>query len=425
MERAILVGIRTDGQDAAAFDDALVELHRLAETAGAEVVYTVTQKRHQPDPAWYMGRGKAEEVARLAEEAEADLVIVDQELSPAQVRNLEAVIPCKVIDRTQLILDIFAQRARTKEGKLQVELAQLRYLLPRLAGKGRELSRLGGGIGTRGPGETKLEVDRRRIRRRIADLEDELAEVVRHRVLLRERRRRGGVFRVALVGYTNAGKSTLLNRLTRANVLAEDKLFATLDPTVRRLKLPSGHDAVLIDTVGFIQNLPTHLVAAFRATLEEVCDADLLLHVVDASHPNADRHIAVVRQVLADIGAAHLPELLVWNKIDLLPPHARLFVDHPDEIAISAYSDRDLERLWQRIDALRQRDFVTVRLRVPVSAGRLLASIHEHAVVRRWQLDESGSAYTLEASMDRQTARRLAQSGIFVHILDVEGNQHD
>lgn len=424
MERAILVGIRTSEQDAQAFDDALAELRRLAETAGAEVLHTVTQRRERPDPAWYMGRGKAEEVAHLAEAEEADLVIVDQELSPAQVRNLETVIPCKVIDRTQLILDIFSQRARTKEGKLQVELAQLRYLLPRLAGKGRDLSRLGGGIGTRGPGETKLEVDRRRIKRRIADLEDELAEVVRHRALLRARRRKDGVFRVALVGYTNAGKSTLLNRLTRAHVLAEDKLFATLDPTARRLRLPSGHDAVLIDTVGFIQNLPHHLVAAFRATLEEARDADLLLHIVDASHPSADRHIAVVRQVLADIGAAHLPELLVWNKIDRLAPHARLFPDAPDEIAISAFSDQDLERLRQRIDAARQRAFVTVRLRVPVSDGRLLADVHERAVVRRSQLDESGAFFTLEAAMDRQTARRLAQSGIPIAILDAEGNPH-
>ncbi|MBC7107137.1 MAG: GTPase HflX, partial [Firmicutes bacterium] len=309
----MLVGVRLPG-DAAA--DGLEELAGLADSAGAEVVGRVCQERHRPDPAFFVGRGKALALAEMARGLGADLVIFDHELSAAQARNLEDVMGVRVVDRTQVILDIFARRARTREGKLQVELAQLNYLLPRLTGAGTALSRLGGGIGTRGPGETKLETDRRRVRRRIYELRRQLEEVRRHRAVLRQARRERAYPLVALVGYTNAGKSTLFRALTGAEVPVEDKLFATLDPFVRRAELPEGGTVLLTDTVGFIRRLPHHLIAAFRATLEEVRAADLLLHVADARSPDLEEKIAAVGRVLEELGAADRPAILVYNKID-------------------------------------------------------------------------------------------------------------
>ncbi len=300
----------------------LDELVRLADTAQADVVATGVQFMDRPDPSWMIGRGKAEEIAQLAADVQVDLIIFNSELSPAQLNHLQELMPGKVIDRTRLILDIFAMRAKTKEGRLQVELAQLEYMLPRLSGRGWAMSRLGGGIGTRGPGEKKLETDRRAIRRRIRDLKRELDQVRRHRALHHARRRKMEMTQVALVGYTNAGKTTLLNRLTGAEPIAEDRLFATLDPASRFLRLPSKEQVLLTDTVGFIQVLPHELVAAFRSTLEQVTEADLLLHVVDASHPEADRQIQVVDKVLTDLGAGQIPIVTVLNKADFAPPKA-------------------------------------------------------------------------------------------------------
>ena len=376
-EKAILVGCGTKKQEWS-LRSTLEELKSLAETAQAVPVSQVLQFRDRIDPAWYIGRGKAEEIARMAEENEADLVIFDQELSPAQLRNLEELIPCKVIDRTQLILDIFAQRARTKEGKIQVELAQLKYLLPRLAGKGKAMSRLGGGIGTRGPGEKKLETDRRHIRRQISVLTKQLAEIKKHRKLHQERRKKNGIPQVALVGYTNAGKSTLLNQLTGAGVLSENRLFATLDPTSRQLVLPSGKEVILTDTVGFIRQLPHHLIAAFRSTLEQVKEADLLLHVVDASHPEAEEQVEAVEQVLADLNAADIPVLMVWNKADRLERELPEGWD-PDHLMISAFNEQDLDRLKARVEQALQQEMIIGQAEIPVMRGDWISLLHHKA----------------------------------------------
>jgi GTPase len=376
-EKAILVGCGTKKQEWS-LRSTLEELKSLAETAQAVPVSQVLQFRDRIDPAWYIGRGKAEEIARMVEENEADLVIFDQELSPAQLRNLEGLMPCKVIDRTQLILDIFAQRARTKEGKIQVELAQLKYLLPRLAGKGKEMSRLGGGIGTRGPGEKKLETDRRHIRRQISVLTKQLEEIKKHRRLHQERRKKNGIPQVALVGYTNAGKSTLLNQLTGAGVLSENRLFATLDPTSRQLVLPSGKEVILTDTVGFIRQLPHHLIAAFRSTLEQVKEADLLLHVVDASHPEAEEQVEAVEQVLADLNAADIPVLMVWNKADRLERELPEGWD-PEHLMISAFNEQDLDRLKARVEQALQQEMIIGQVEIPVMRGDWISLLHHKA----------------------------------------------
>ncbi len=315
-ERAVLVGLETPATEGQAAET-MRELSLLARTAGAQTLAEIVQKRPSPDSAFYVGKGKAEEIALVAAEASADLIIFDDELSPVQARNLEKVTGRRVVDRTALILDIFAGRARTREGKLQVELAQLTYLLPRLTGFGEQLSRLGGGIGTRGPGETKLETDRRAIRKKIGDLKREIAEIRKHRALHRQARMSVPVPVVTLVGYTNAGKSTLMNALTAADTFTGDKLFATLDPTTRKVELPGGRMFLLTDTVGFIRKLPHHLVAAFRATLEEVLAADLLLHVVDTPHPEAARQVVAVNMILRELKADKLPILTVYNKMDL------------------------------------------------------------------------------------------------------------
>ncbi|WP_089969916.1 GTPase HflX [Lihuaxuella thermophila] len=378
-EKAILVGC---GPSSHKWEirSSLEELERLAETSQADVLAKVIQFRDQIDPSWLIGRGKAEEIVQLAEEKAADLVIFDQELSPAQVRNLERLFPCKVIDRTQLILDIFAQRARTREGRLQVELAQLEYMLPRLAGRGKELSRLGGGIGTRGPGEKKLETDRRHIQRQIRVLKRELEEVKKHRQLHHQRRKKMDLIQVALVGYTNAGKSTLLNRLTGSEVYAENQLFATLDPTTRLLQLPSGKKVLLTDTVGFIRNLPHQLVAAFRSTLEQVTVADLLLHVVDASHPEAGEQMEAVEKVLKELGAAHLPILTVYNKADRTDLTPGRETDETS-IHISAFDDQDILRLKEKIEQVIFHEQIEGRAEIPVERGEWISALYRSAEI--------------------------------------------
>ena len=347
-ELAVLVALKLPKDSSWEVDESLIELEKLAVSAGAEAGARFVQPKESPAAATYIGRGKAEEIAELCYEKDIRLVVFDDELTPAQQRNLEELIPAKVLDRTQLILDIFAQRARTREGKLQVELAQLTYLLPRLVGKGKTLSRLGGGIGTRGPGETRLEVDRRRIRNRISNIKGSLKEVRKTRQLHRTERRSRGFPTSALVGYTNSGKSTLLNRLTDAHVTVANQLFSTLDPTVRKIALPDGQQSLLVDTVGFIRKIPHQLVAAFRATLEEVCEADLLLHVIDCSHPEMERQCGAVWQTLKELGAADKPMISVYNKIDRVPggeAYRRVLGREKDAVVLSALKGEGIEEL--------------------------------------------------------------------------------
>jgi GTP-binding protein HflX len=382
-QRALLVGTGVGARSAAEAQTSLDELALLTDTAGAEPVESVLQRRDHPDPATYIGSGKAEELRELADALDVDVVIFDDELTPAQQRNLEKLFARDVVDRVALILDIFAQHAHSQEGMVQVELAQLRYRMPRLRGRGLELSQQGGGIGTRGPGETQLEVDRRRIQRRITKLEHDLAQLARTRATQRKARRRRALPRVALVGYTNAGKSTLLNRLTRAHVLVEDRLFSTLDPTTRRLHLPGGETILCSDTVGFVRRLPHQLVEAFRSTLEEVAEADLLVHVVDGAAADAERQVEAVRGVLGEIGAGDVPELLVVNKSDVADPELvdSLLGAHPDAVVVSAVSGEGIEKLvdlvGQRLRALAR----IVELLVPYDRGDILAALHRDADV--------------------------------------------
>jgi GTP-binding protein HflX len=396
-EKAVLIGIELAGDDPEQTKFSFEELARLADTAGADVLGQVVQKRNKPDAATLLGKGKAEEIAAYCQELDANLLIVNRDLSSSQMRNLEEITGIRIIDRTQLILDIFARRARTREGRLQVELAQLNYLLPRLAGHGVAMSRLGGGIGTRGPGETKLEVDRRHIRKRIADLNEEIREVKKHRNLLRQGRKDMPIPLVALVGYTNAGKSTILKKLTGADVLVEDKLFATLDPTTRRVVLPNNEAILLTDTVGFIQNLPHHLVAAFRATLEEVVESDLLLHVVDASHPNAEKQIEAVDKVLASLGVSEKPFIMVYNKIDLLregdlPPAEK----GQQAVTLSAQKGWGFGDLLEAI----ARAFSSRRVRktffVPYHKSGVLPLLHEKGMVLHEEHGEKGITLDVE-----------------------------
>ena len=352
-ERAALVGLISGASRQLDPEHSLDELAGLASAAGAVVVLRVLQDRPKPDPATFLGSGKVEGLAAASDEVNADVVIFDNELSPAQLRNLEKALDRKVLDRTQLILDIFARRARTREGKLQVELAQLKYLLPRLVGSSAALSRLGGGIGTRGPGETKLETDRRRIRHRISMLSKDIDAVRRRRAQLRERRQKAAVPTVALVGYTNAGKTTLFNALTGGEAVASDALFVTLDPLVRRVRLPDRRELLVSDTVGFIERLPHSLVAAFRATLEEVASADLLLHVIDASDPDRERHMEAVRSVLQEVGAENVPSVDVFNKCDLLDAaeRQRLRALYPTGLCVSARTGEGRDELIAAMEA--------------------------------------------------------------------------
>ena len=382
-QRALLVGTGVGARNVADAEASLQELALLTDTAGADPMETVLQRRDRPDPATYVGAGKAEELHELAEALDIDVVVFDDELTPAQQRNLEKLLERDVVDRVALILDIFAQHATSQEGMVQVELAQYRYLLPRLRGRGSELSQQAGGIGTRrGPGETKLEIDRRRIQQRITKLEQDLKRLGKTRATQRKARRRNAVSTVALVGYTNAGKSTLLNRITAAGVLVEDRLFSTLDATTRRLRLPGGETVLCSDTVGFVRRLPHQLVEAFRSTLEEVVEADLLLHVVDGTAPDAEGQIDAVRTVLGEIGASEIPELLVVNKIDAadLARVAELMAIGGD-VAVSAATGDGIAELIAAIgDRLRSLGSV-VELLVPYERGDVLAALHREGNV--------------------------------------------
>ncbi len=367
------------GMDA---EESLAEFRELVLSAGGEIAAELMQRRPRPDPATLVGAGKVEEIAGVAASTEADLVLFDHDLSPTQLRNLEAALPCRVLDRTQLILDIFARHARTREGQLQVELAQLEYMLPRLTGRGKSMSQLGGGIGTRGPGETQLETDRRRIQRRIDQLKLDLDAVRRVRRQQRQRREAVPVPTVALVGYTNAGKSTLFNRLTGAQVLQSARMFATLDPKLRALELPSRRKVLLSDTVGFIRNLPHTLVTSFRATLEEVEQAEVLLHVRDASSTYGDEQKAQVEKVLAELEALRKPRIEVLNKVDLLSPHQCEGLEARGEVLVSARTGEGMDALLAAIDAALHSDpIVEAELRVPQNEGAVLAAIDAGMVV--------------------------------------------
>lgn len=394
-ERAILIGMEWGRNDSLwTVDDSLEELKQLADTAGATVIKKFIQKRPKPDPAFFIGRGKVQELALYAQQENIDLCIFDDELSPAQQRNIESVMGIRILDRTALILDIFAQRARTNEGKLQVELAQLQYTLPRIMGKGLMLSRLGGGIGTRGPGETKLEVDRRRIRDRIAFIKDQIEKVKAVRSLHRSKRKKNNVFEVSLVGYTNAGKSTLLNTLTNSDIYAKDQLFATLDPTTRQLTLPNKQEIIITDTVGFIQRLPHQLIAAFRSTLEVVTEADSLVHVIDVSHELYKEQAAAVHEVLKEIGAETKPVITVYNKIDKLPSDSKLadrLALEEDTVCISAAKKLNLEILQQMIETHLKSKAVEVTLCIPYAETAKAAKLHETANVLEQEYTENGA----------------------------------
>jgi len=399
LERVVLVGVAVDGSVEVA-ERSVDELRRLAETAGAEVVDAMVQRRPRPDASTFIGKGKARELAAAVKALGADTVVMDDELSPGQLRHLEELVDAKVIDRTALILDIFAQHATSREGKSQVELAQLNYLLPRLRGWGESLTRLGAGIGTRGPGETKMEVDRRRIRRRITRLRRNLADMARTRDVKRRSRERAGVPGVALVGYTNAGKSTLLNRLSGAGVLVEDKLFSTLDPTTRRLDLPGGRAATFTDTVGFIAKLPHDLVEAFKSTLEEVARADLVVHLVDAAQPDPDGQVAAVRAVLAEVGAADVPEVLVLNKVDLLDEvsRARLARQLPGAAAISAATGEGIDGLLATVATRLPRPPVDLEVLLPYDRGDLVDRAHREGAVLATEHVAEGTRVRLRAA---------------------------
>ncbi len=392
-QRAFLVGLARGAGDIAEAEISLDELALLTDTAGSEPVGAALVRKGSPDPGLFIGRGKAVELAEETTGLDVDVVVFDNELSPAQQRNLQQLFECDVVDRVALILDIFAQHATSREGMLQVELAQLRYRLPRLRGRGIELSRLGGGIGTRGPGETQLETDRRRIVDRIGKLERELGDLTRSRQTRSKSRRTSNVPIVAFVGYTNAGKSTLFNRLTDAGVLVEDRLFATVDSTVRRHELRGGTEILLSDTVGFVRRLPHQLIEAFRSTLEEVKDADLMIHLVDASDEHPDRQIESVRAVLADIGAHDVPEVLAANKVDIADPVAaeRLLRVHPGAVAVSALTGEGIERLSDTILERLADGSVEMELLVPYDAGDRLAELHRVGDVIKETHEEEGT----------------------------------
>lgn len=420
-QRAFLVGVELHGQDTLlSLEDSLEELSRLADTAGLEVVGETSQRLEHPNPETYVGSGKVEEIKALVEETLADIVVFDNELSPRHLRELEERLGnhIQVIDRTALILDIFAQHASTREGILQVELAQYEYRLPRLtrawthlarqAGGGGGRAGRAGGVGLRGPGETQLEVDRREIRRRIAVLKAELEKVRAHRMRYRAQRRRSEIPIISLVGYTNAGKSTLLNSLSNAGVYVADQLFATLDPVTRRVELPNGHRVLFTDTVGFIQKLPTQLIAAFRATLEEITEADLLIHIVDSSHPNALAQWRAVQQTLTEISASHIPVITAFNKIDLLSDAAELrslLLEIPDAVPISARKRTGLSDLLAMVETRLFETLLPIRVHIPYQQGQFIALFHEQGQVE--QVEHGRGGITIQGQIPGRLITRF------------------
>lgn len=407
-ERIVLAGVSLGRADPEATDASMDELARLVETAGADPVARVLQHRDSPDRATYVGKGKVMEIKTVSEALDADTVVFDNDLTPAQQGNLEEILKRSALDRTAVILDIFAQNASSPEGRAQVELAQLRYRLPRLRRSGRTFSQQAGGIGTRGPGETQLEVDRRRLMRRITRLESDLRRIRGNRSTQSKARKRTSNRAVAIVGYTNAGKSTLLNHLTDAGVLVEDRLFATLDATTRRLQLPGGEAVFLSDTVGFIRKLPHQLVEAFKSTLDVAVDADLLVHVVDASDPDPEGCIAAVRIVLDEIGADRVPELFVFNKADLAPAAAARLVDRePGSVAISAETGEGMDDLLAMVGRRLRRQTIVVGLLVPYARGDVLAMAHREGEVL--EVEEAVDGWVVQVRVDEGSAGRLAE----------------
>ncbi len=401
ISRALLISVDSGEYDAEA---SLEELFELVKSAGAEPELSVMQKLDRPESATYLGSGKLKEIAQICDEREIDIIVADSELSPTQIKNIENETDVRVIDRTTLILDIFAQHARSKEGKLQVELAQLKYMLPRLTGKGIEMSRLGGGIGTRGPGETKLETDKRHIRRRMETLKDELAEVEKHRQMLRKRRKKDGVVTCAIVGYTNAGKSTLMNYLTNAGVLAQDKLFATLDPTSRALKLPSGVTIMLIDTVGLVRRLPHHLVEAFRSTLEEAAQSDIIINLCDASSDEARTHLQVTKDLLESLNCGDTPIINVLNKCDLIADDT-IEQDFGSYVKISAKTGEGIEKLLEEIDNNLPLRLKKVNVLIPFANAGLANEIRNKGTLLSEEYESDG--IKIEAIVDEQTYAKI------------------
>lgn len=406
-ERIVLVGVTMPEGSADETDASLDELALLVDTAGADEVGRVHQRRNAPDPATFVGKGKAQEIKDMSLATDSDTVVFDDELSPAQQGNLEKILGRSALDRTAVILDIFAQNASSTEGKAQVELAQLKYRLPRLRSAARTFSQQGGGIGTRGPGETQLEVDRRRLVRRVHKLEEELRKLAKNRAVQSKARKRTSNRRVALVGYTNAGKSSVLNRLTDAGVLAEDRLFATLDATTRKLSLPGGEKLFLTDTVGFVRKLPTQLVEAFKSTLDVVIDADLLLHVVDASAPDVQGNIDAVRRTLHAIGAQDVPEVMVFNKIDLNPDVDGLLARFPGAVAVSAKEGTGIDGVYEVLSDRLRAMTELVELTIPYDRGDVLAKVHREGQV----LSESANDFgmVIRARLDPDSKGRLAE----------------
>lgn len=395
-----MVAIQLPGQKTRDLELSLDELEQLANTAGAVAIEKIIQHKSNPHPRTFIGPGKAREIAGLLRGVTGGMVIFDDELSPSQQLHLEELIDKKIVDRTGLILDIFSQHAHSAEGKVQVELAQLNYYLPRLRGLGIEMSRLGGGIGTRGPGETKLETDRRRLFKRVRQLERDLEQLSKIRDVQRQRRKKREIFTVSLVGYTNTGKSTLLNKMTGADVLVENKLFATLDSTTRKLELPSGKSATISDTVGFIKKLPHELIAAFKSTLDEVREARLILHVIDASNPDRDKQIGTVNRLLDELDIKEIPRIKVFNKCDLIDEKEVISLNHPPEtIAVSAETGHNLDKLPTLIEAKMAPDYRTVILKLPHDSGAVRKKVFDKGTVLMEESDQEGSVITAEIKL--------------------------